>query len=660
MTGYKLGSFVRGAQKAANAYSYQGRKTCWEPATLDLQSIKILATSVRNADYQQTEAHTAKLNYEVVELTNTNSNKILPGTGTNMVNGEFSRGWSSRFNNTVNKYNVPVELPPTKTKISTEGIAINFINPDSTAFKIAGAQHKQNRNRNASSTVSADLTYSDVHNACINTSPCQNTEQNSTYDSENHKPSTWNAHAYAKTVRTVNSDTQQLLSLQTINSTQIIYEAGSFVNEAQRLSSISLNKGSNLYVQPTATELQSFAALAEAIWNGNIQQAAEYSTHLGYEVVQFTDTNSAKILVGIREILVNGQVTKGWGSYFINTDNRSNALIEVPHVKADINTDRIGAKSFLDTSSTGFLMAGAHRDTNGVGTADVCDLANSVFHTIHNTWINLLPSLDTWQIHGYAAADHSFPTGTDLIISNGDGTVSDEILYLDKAMQELGFLSYVYNTLDALGEKNITVNDGISGQSFSSLGGTTNVQGQASRALGSLFVHAELEQSIRLNEINLEKSIIALTKAINEGSKALAPTPATIPFTSGWDNLTGTNLGDQFILNSLTDSLLSPTPDRITNLQSGIDVFISPYNLPAAINPQQLGTVKSLDVLGVKSLLTKKVFTKMAMATFTYSEGDSLRTFLAINDAFAGFNQATDSIIEITNFSGNLNSLAII
>lgn len=173
-------------------------------------------------------------------------------------------------------------------------------------------------------------------------------------------------------------------------------------------------------------------------------------------------------------------------------------------------------------------------------------------------------------------------------------------------------------------------------------------------------MHAELEQSIRLNEINLEKSIIALTKAINEGSNALAPTPATIPFTSGWDNLTGTNIGDQFKLNSLTDSLLSPTPDRITNLQSGIDVFVSPYNLPAAINPQQLGTVKSLDVLGVKSLLTKKVFTKMAMATYTYSEGDSLRTFLAINDAFAGFNQVIDSIIEITNFSGNLNSLAII
>jgi serralysin len=36
-----------------------------------------------------------------------------------------------------------------------------------------------------------------------------------------------------------------------------------------------------------------------------------------------------------------------------------------------------------------------------------------------------------------------------------------------------------------------------------------------------------------------------------------------------------------------------------------------------------------------------------------------LRTFLAINDALAGFKASSDSVIEITGYSGNLDTLAI-
>jgi hypothetical protein len=39
---------------------------------------------------------------------------------------------------------------------------------------------------------------------------------------------------------------------------------------------------------------------------------------------------------------------------------------------------------------------------------------------------------------------------------------------------------------------------------------------------------------------------------------------------------------------------------------------------------------------------------------------DFNRTFLAINDSIAGFQQDKDAIIEITGFSGKLTDLAII
>ena len=43
-------------------------------------------------------------------------------------------------------------------------------------------------------------------------------------------------------------------------------------------------------------------------------------------------------------------------------------------------------------------------------------------------------------------------------------------------------------------------------------------------------------------------------------------------------------------------------------------------------------------------------------AQFTFGSGSTTRTFVAINDAVAGFNQATDAIVEVTGLTGTLSS----
>lgn len=76
----------------------------------------------------------------------------------------------------------------------------------------------------------------------------------------------------------------------------------------------------------------------------------------------------------------------------------------------------------------------------------------------------------------------------------------------------------------------------------------------------------------------------------------------------------------------------------------------------SAANLAQLGAVASLDQAVISAVLTAGAFGSNQGATFSFGA----RTFLALNDATAGFSAATDGIVEITGFSGSLTDLAIV
>jgi hypothetical protein len=147
----------------------------------------------------------------------------------------------------------------------------------------------------------------------------------------------------------------------------------------------------------------------------------------------------------------------------------------------------------------------------------------------------------------------------------------------------------------------------------------------------------------------------AVTGTISNDDLIAAP----LVFTSQADLLTGTTGADSFVLTRLSDALWSSTPDRITNLQAGVDSIDSPYSRTSAIKPKQLGLVQSLDAAGIANLLSSKNLSKNGASTFTFNGGNTLRTFLALNDATAGFRPSSDSVIEITGYTGNLSNLAI-
>lgn len=99
--------------------------------------------------------------------------------------------------------------------------------------------------------------------------------------------------------------------------------------------------------------------------------------------------------------------------------------------------------------------------------------------------------------------------------------------------------------------------------------------------------------------------------------------------------------------------------DVIRDLEIGIDAIDGPIAI-AAPQIKKLGRVTALTETAIQQVLTATNFVANGASTFRFNDGLRDRTFLGLNDGRAGFSASTDSIIEITGFTGSLNNLRII
>jgi hypothetical protein len=127
---------------------------------------------------------------------------------------------------------------------------------------------------------------------------------------------------------------------------------------------------------------------------------------------------------------------------------------------------------------------------------------------------------------------------------------------------------------------------------------------------------------------------------------------------SGADQLTGLAGNDVFQVSSLGQSSLGAV-DRITDFSIGADNLDGPTAVTAS-QVAKLGAVALLSEAGVASVLTATSFLASKAATFTFGSGPTTRTFVALNDGVAGFQAASDGVLEITGYGGDLRGLAVI
>mgnify|MGYP001792321241 CR=1 FL=1 len=120
-------------------------------------------------------------------------------------------------------------------------------------------------------------------------------------------------------------------------------------------------------------------------------------------------------------------------------------------------------------------------------------------------------------------------------------------------------------------------------------------------------------------------------------------------------------------------SELESTAD-VPEAERTVDVIDGPFAVEAGAI-KAAGTVETLDPENIEGILTEETLPSMGAATFTIEESltdetvpslgsttstSEERTFLALNDEVAGFQAATDAVIEITGYSGNLADMVII
>ena len=123
----------------------------------------------------------------------------------------------------------------------------------------------------------------------------------------------------------------------------------------------------------------------------------------------------------------------------------------------------------------------------------------------------------------------------------------------------------------------------------------------------------------------------------------------------GADRLTG-GLGSDTFVFVQGDSLLSSF-DQITDFVIGTDV-IDGYGIASSVS--QLGVVNALNQLEIGKVLSNQSFGSNAAVTFGFCAGNVSHTFLAFNDDRIGFQAGSDSIVEITGFSGSLDNLTVV
>ena len=137
----------------------------------------------------------------------------------------------------------------------------------------------------------------------------------------------------------------------------------------------------------------------------------------------------------------------------------------------------------------------------------------------------------------------------------------------------------------------------------------------------------------------------------------------TIKSGGGVDTISGGAGADTLVYTTLSDGIVggsstARTFERITDFCVGQDKF-DVTNVPTSGAFKTLGSPTALTDSGLGALLSASNFVAKGAATFTYGTGSALRTFIAFNDATAGFSPSTDAVLEITGYSLASGSTAL-
>lgn len=125
-------------------------------------------------------------------------------------------------------------------------------------------------------------------------------------------------------------------------------------------------KDTNGFILPTATEMDDWESVVEAMLDGGCELIALPASLSGlYEISEFTDADNSEDYCILVELADAGDADKkGWGTFITNPFPLRELAIQVPHPLFEQDTPAEGIGVFKATGARSFLIAGAHRRAN--------------------------------------------------------------------------------------------------------------------------------------------------------------------------------------------------------------------------------------------------------------------------------------------------------
>lgn len=249
---------------------------------------------------------------------------------------------------------------------------------------------------------------------------------------------------------------------------------------------------SERYVIPTDQEQADFAELVSMINTDEMARAVQLATENSYTLNYYVDRgDDYAVSYLVRE---KRPIQKGWGLYAFRVDSASNIIVEAPHPLYDKRTLSVALDIYRALDARALLIAGAHRNANSDGSADMAHVTESIFQSVHVALSQEMQAesgnVIILQIHGFHTSKHDgYP---DAVFGFGEKIQAREFVVAQKLE-------------DAFSEQGISV--GLcTGNVWQDLCGTKNAQ--ASHSNGAIFIHIELDEDIRKNDEGLIAALV--------------------------------------------------------------------------------------------------------------------------------------------------------
>jgi Ca2+-binding RTX toxin-like protein len=354
----------------------------------------------------------------------------------------------------------------------------------------------------------------------------------------------------------------------------------------------------------------------------------------GTDTIQSSVTYTIAALVNVENLTLTGAAA-------INgTGNAGNNVIT-----GNTGNNILNGGAGIDT-----LIGGLGNDIYVVDSATdtITELTNGGTDTIQSSvtyTIAALVNVENLTLTGAAAINGTGNSGNNVIIGNTGNNILNGGLGTDTLIGGLGNDTYVVDSAtDTITELTNGGTDTIQSSVTYTIAALVNVENLTLTGAAAINGAGNTGNNVIIgNGANNSLNGGAGNDILNGGAGNDILTGGT-----GKDTLTGELGVDRFDYRTLTDSLLSNF-DVVTdfNALAGNDLFLVST---ARSVFSDVGSVATLDAPGIAAKLTNPFFIANSAARFTFGA----RTFVAINDATAGFSATTDAIIEVTGLTGTL------